>query len=86
MKIKFIDYIGRERYFNGKMHVKFKLKVLPKSYLCRDLAGINPREVIEHDSDPANLLIHGLARKQNLNIFIILKLSHKDRIIVCEFA
>lgn len=29
--------------------------------LCRDLAGMNPREVVEHDSDPANLLIHGLA-------------------------
>lgn len=32
--------------------------------LCRELAGTNPREVVEHDSDPANLLIHGLARMQ----------------------
>lgn len=32
--------------------------------LCRDLAGMKPREVVEHDSDPANLLIHGLARMQ----------------------
>lgn len=67
--------------------VRFKLKMLPKSpYLHRELAGIDPREVVEHDSDPANLLIHGLARMKNLNIFIFLKLSHKDRIIVWEVA
>lgn len=39
--------------------------MLPRSpYLCRDLAGMNPREVVEHDSDPANLLVQALARMQ----------------------
>ena len=26
------------------------------------MAGLNPREVVEHDSEPANLLICGLAK------------------------
>lgn len=43
---------------------------------------MDPREVVEHDCEPTNLLIRTLAEMQSLNIFIFLKLSHKDRIIV----
>lgn len=42
---------------------------------------MDPKEVAEHDSEPTHLLTHSLAKMQNLNIFIFLKLSHKDRII-----
>lgn len=47
--------------------VKSKLRCwLPKSpaLFLRKLAGMNPREVVEHGSKPANLLIHGLAWMQ----------------------
>lgn len=47
---------------------------------------MDPREIAERDSEPTNLLIHSLAKMQNLNIFISLKLSHKDRIIVQDVA
>jgi hypothetical protein len=36
---------------------------------------MNPREVVELNSDPSNLLIHGLARTQEP--VILLKLSNK---------
>lgn len=40
---------------------------------------MDPREVVQHDSVPTNLLIHGLARMQNLSIFIFLKLSQRQK-------
>lgn len=36
----------------------------PPALSLRELAGMTSREVVEHDSDPANLLIHSLARMQ----------------------
>ena len=47
---------------------------------------MNPREVVEHGSDPANLLIHALAWMQEPEYIHSSKLSHKDRIIVWEVA